>query len=282
MNYRHIYHAGNFADVFKHTLLLGAADYLLQKDKPCFFLDTHAGLGAYDLTSAEAHKTGEFEAGIGRLAACAAPPAAAARLMEQVRALNRGWGAPGEGVLAAYPGSPWLLASLLRPGDRLALVELHPEDYDRLRRHFQGNPQVRCHRQDAYAALVSFLPPREQRGLILIDPPFEARDEFDQALAALGKALKRFPAGVYALWYPIKNPAETDAALNRLKALAEAGRFLAAELLIRPAADITRLNGCGMAFINPPWTLAETAAAALPALAALLGENGAGEWRLKT
>lgn len=278
VNYRHIYHAGNFADVFKHTLLLGVADYLLQKDKPCYFLDTHAGLGIYDLTSMEAHKTGEFEHGIGRLMDRRGLPPWVMRLTERVRSLNTSWGGSAD-ILAAYPGSPWLLASLLRPNDRLALVELHPDDYDQLRRNFQRQSQVKCHRQDAYEALVSFLPPQEKRGLILIDPPFEAKDEFARLMRALKQAWKRFPHGVYAIWYPIKDPAITNGALAELEAIAP-GRFLAAELHIRPAERPDMLNGCGMAFLNPPWTLVDNLLETLPFLAEALGENGRGAWRI--
>ncbi|HQU03172.1 MAG TPA: 23S rRNA (adenine(2030)-N(6))-methyltransferase RlmJ, partial [Acidocella sp.] len=191
MNYRHIYHAGNFADCVKHALLLVLIKAMQRKDKPLLVLDTHAGIGRYDLASIEAEKTGEWRAGVGRV--LQARPAALADYMAVIEALGM------------YPGSPLIAASVLREIDRLVCCELHKEDAPVLRRAMAGLPRVAVHERDGYAALKAFLPPPEKRALVLIDPSFEKPDEFVTLEQNLLAAYERFKSGVYAVWYPIKH-----------------------------------------------------------------------------
>lgn len=268
MNYRHAYHAGNFADVHKHAALALILDYLKRKDAAFAYLDSHAGIGVYDLASVQAEKTGEWQAGIGRVLAAADPPAELLPFLSVVRALNP------DGCLRLYPGSPMIAACLARPQDRLALCELHPEDAAALRARFAGDQRVGVHHRDGYDGLKGLLPPPERRGLVLIDPPFEARDEFQRLRRGLAQALARWPTGLFALWYPIK----AKAAIDRFHAdLAMMGlpKALAADIWIRGGDDPARLNGCGLVVVNPPWTLDRSLETLMPWLARTLGEEGA-------
>ncbi len=281
MNYRHAYHAGNFADVVKHAVLALLLERLGAKPAPYFVLDTHAGIGRYDLASEPSLRTGEAAGGIGRLLAALAggetPPELTAYLAA-VTALNGG--ASTDGGPRWYPGSPRLARALMRPGDRLVLAEAHPEDAPVLKREFAGDSQVQCHHRDGYGALKAFLPPPERRGLVLIDPPYEDGDEAARLVAGLAAAHRRWPTGVYALWYPIK---ERPWVWRLHEALAATGirRQLAAELTIHPEDDWRRLNGCGMIVINPPWRLDGDLAALLPRLHRALASGAeAGGWKL--
>ncbi len=288
MNYRHAYHAGNFADVMKHAILVLALDHLKQKEKPFFVLDTHAGTGATDLTGTEAQKTGEFRDGIARLLADPAPHPALALYLKTLGEL----GCIGEGAAARpeplrrgegparYPGSPAIARHLAREGDRLAFCELHPEDARDLKALFRRDPAVRVEEMDGYRALKAMLPPKERRGLILIDPPYEARDEFDRLLEALDGALKRWAGGTYLVWYPVKDPSVSGAFLDRL---AEDGppKTLRAELHIRRPDDPSRLSGCGIVAINPPWTFEKTLSDLLPWLAARLAQGPGAQARVE-
>jgi 23S rRNA (adenine2030-N6)-methyltransferase len=262
LNYRHAYHAGNVADCMKHALLLALLDALHQKPGAVFVLDTHAGQGCYDLDSAEARATGESEAGIARL--LADTPPALACYADLVRALG------------LYPGSPALLRARLRPQDRLACCELHPEDAALLRRLFRHDPQVAVHRRDGWEALGALLPPAETRALVLIDPPYERADEIAAVLEGLRTARRRFAAGVLAVWYPIKHRAPVR---TLHAAVRESGprRALAAELWLRAPLDPGRLNGCGLLVLNPPFGFAATARTLLAALLERLGTREAGE-----
>ena len=240
MNYRHAYHAGNHTEVFKHAALVLLLEHLRRKAKPFFVLDTHAGLGLYDLRSAEAEKTGEAADGIGRVLERAEPDLAP--YLSAVRPFtDRG----------LYPGSPAIVAALLRDGDRLAACELHPEDAGQLRANFRGEARVAVHHRDGYEALPALVPPPERRGLVLIDPPYEARDEADRAGQALVAAVRKWATGIYAVWYPVKDDTigRTIAAHLRRAGIANC---LRAEFL-RFAVDGVRLAGGGMVFVNPPW-----------------------------
>ena len=266
MNYRHAFHAGNFADVVKHAVLALLLERLKQKAGPFCMIDTHAGIGRYDLSAIEAQKTGEFHSGVGGLLAAPAQalPAELAPYLDIVRAMNAGLAAP-----RWYPGSPRLALDLLRPQDRLALIELHPEDARTLQHLFGGDRRVKVHHGDGYTALKAFLPPKERRGLALIDPPFERKDEFVRLARALRQAYRRWATGHFVLWYPIKGREPVDEFHRALQAAA-VPRILIAEFLLRPSDDPTRLNGCGLALVNPPWQIDETLAALLPKLAGLL------------
>ncbi len=266
MNYRHGFHAGNFADCMKHALLVWLVRALGAKPAPLLLLDTHAGAGLHALSSPEAERTGEWREGIGRLLEQPVAPALADYL-----ALVRQGGAP-----SFYPGSPWLLRAMLRPDDRLAACELHPEEHAALRGTIGRDPRVAVHRRDGYAAVAALLPPGGgiRRGLTLVDPPFEQADEFARIAAAIAAARRRFGTGVVAAWYPIKHRAPSRAFLDRL---ADGGvtDLVAAELLLRPPLDPGRLNGCGLLVASPPFGYEAAAAEILAAIADTLGIGAA-------
>jgi 23S rRNA (adenine2030-N6)-methyltransferase len=273
MNYRHAFHAGNHADVLKHLVLLSLVSALQRKPAPLFVLDTHAGRGDYDLASDEAGRTAEAEGGVTRLLAWARDarplPAAIARYREALAALGGGTGR------TRYPGSPRLIANALRVDDRLAACELQPDEAAALRALFAQDARVGVHARDGYAAMGALLPPKEKRGLVLIDPPYEAQAaEFDAALDALRAALTRWPTGVYTLWYPIKQRRTLQAFLRRAAAL-PAKQALLAELLVRPDDSPLRMNGSGLLILNPPWQIETELAPALASLRVALGETGA-------
>ena len=251
MNYRHIYHAGNFADVFKHAVLARLIAYLKQKDKPFRVIDTHAGIGVYDLSSEEAQKTGEWRDGIGRVMEAPLPPSVAPLIepyLETVRALN-----PNGGI-ELYPGSPKISRLMLRKEDRLSLMELHPADYEELAGNFAGDFQTRATHLDGWLALNAHLPPKEKRGLILVDPPFELEGEYQRLADGLGKGWRKFPGGVYCLWYPLKQGAPIKAFHAALESL-DIPKMLCAELSVRSDRDTTGLSGSGLIIVNPPYTL---------------------------
>jgi len=274
LNYRHAYHAGNFADVVKHTVLMLLIEHLLRKPKPFVVLDTHAGAGAYDLEGVEAGRTGEFRDGIGRLGAAAGGatlPPVVTRYLELVAAHSADAGDPDE--RRYYPGSPAVIRRLLRPQDRLIACELHPPTAAALRGRFAGDPQVAVHQRDGYEALRALLPPAERRGMVLIDPPYETADEMDTLLRAVDTALARWPEGIYALWYPIKDRVPVWRLQDRIAAL-PLRRLIAAELTLFDHEDALRLNGCGLMIINPPWQFEDRLAELLPPLHALLNRAG--------
>jgi 23S rRNA (adenine2030-N6)-methyltransferase len=267
MNYRHAFHAGNHADVFKHAALTLVLEHLRAKPQPFAVLDTHAGVGAYDLGSEAARKTKEHAAGVGLVfePGLAAAPA----YSEMLRAMNP------DGVLAAYPGSPEITRRLLRDHDRLIACELHPDDVETLRRRYRADPRVSVHHRDGYEAAGALLPPAERRGLVLIDPPFERADETARLIAALGVGLRRWPTGVFMAWYPVK-----DAAIgNALAAAAKTTPFpktLRAEFLAYPR-DGVGMAGGGLLIVGAPWKLDEKLEALCRELQPLLGE-GRGSW----
>ena len=269
MNYRHGYHAGNFADLLKHTALCELLRLLTSKDKKLFVLDTHAGAGGYDLAADKARRTGEAEAGIVRLLGegKAGMPGAVARYLASVQAYDRKFGAAG-GTLRRYPGSPRLIRAALRPGDRFVACEKHPEEALLLKREFAGDRAVEVSPSDGYHALKALLPPPERRGLILVDPPFEATDEFEVLLRALRHGLRRFATGCYAVWYPIK---DEEAVRSFMVSLAETRPLVLELRLGHDAVAAGKLAACGLAVINPPWKFEEAMREALPWIAARLG-----------
>lgn len=273
MNYRHSYHAGNFADVLKHAVLARIITYLKRKDPAFRVIDTHAGIGLYDLSSVEAQKTGEWRDGIGRVIGAelsADLKAFLAPWLEAVEALNP------EGGLLHYPGSPKLTRQLMRKQDRLTAIELHQEDAAQLRQVFEGDYQVRVIELDGWLSLGGHLPPKEKRGLVLIDPPFEESGEYDRMIDGLARATRRFPGGTYMLWHPIKADSPLAAFDNKLVALARP-RTLTVRLLARANQIAPGLNGSGLVIINPPFTLEAELRQILPELARLLAQGpGAG------
>lgn len=261
MNYRHAFHAGNFADVFKHAIVLALLDALMAKDKPLCYFDTHAGRGVYALDCEAARKTAEWRDGIGRLFEAASVPTPLKHYVDAIRAIN----ADGND-LRNYPGSPLLAMQALRANDSLVLCELQDAEAAALRKLCRDDRRVHVHLRDGYAAMNALLPPRERRGLVLIDPPFEAREaEFGTIETALAKVHARWPDGVYAVWYPIKSR-RTIAPFHRHLARGPFDKVLVAELLVQPDDSPLRLNGCGMLVANPPWRFDAVLAGLLPAL----------------
>jgi 23S rRNA (adenine2030-N6)-methyltransferase len=274
MNYRHAFHAGNFADVMKHALLVRILTYLQRKETPLRVIDTHAGIGLYDLTGDEAERTGEWIDGIGRLDEALAPDAEEIlapyrKVVADVRARH------GETI---YPGSPGILREILRRQDRGVFVELHPADHAVLSSAFNEVSNLKVIHLDGWTALHALIPPKEKRGLVLIDPPYEQPNELERLGTELLAALKKWPTGVYAGWYPIKSVGPVDAVAERLHR--ESSRpGLRLELLVDDPRDPTRLNGSGLFVLNPPWSLREEAEILLPALAERLSRSGYAAYR---
>ncbi|MBX9451296.1 MAG: 23S rRNA (adenine(2030)-N(6))-methyltransferase RlmJ [Mesorhizobium sp.] len=269
MNYRHAYHAGNFADVVKHLLLTRIIEYLKRKPGAFRVIDTHAGTGLYDLSSEEAQKTGEWRDGIGRLLDAALPDAAAslaAPYLDAVRAFNVGH------PFRYYPGSPVLTKQLLRGADRLTAIELHPEDCFALRTRFAGDWQVRVIELDGWLAMGSQVPPKEKRGLVIVDPPFEKEGEFKRIVDGLQKAHRRWPGGTYALWYPIKDHNAVTAMREMLK---QTGipKIMDVVFELRQPSPEPRFDGTGMIVVNPPYVLEDELKVLLPALREVLAED---------
>jgi 23S rRNA (adenine2030-N6)-methyltransferase len=276
VNYRHAFHAGSFADVFKHAILCRILHYLRQKQGAFRVIDTHAGAGLYDLTGAEASRGGEWQDGIGRLvkAPLAAPVASLlAPYLDVIGAINE----PRE--LKLYPGSPAIARAWLRPQDRLIACEREPQAARELAHHLRGDNRIKTLAIDGWTALSAYVPPPERRGLVLVDPPFEEDNDFSRLAHGLEDAHAKWASGVYALWYPIKGRPEPDALAKQLRRRG-IGKMLRAELTVAPLSDPTRLNGCGLILVNPPWTLEKELSAILPALAGILGREGKGSFRV--
>ena len=273
LSYRHAYHAGNHADVFKHLVLTLLMQSLLRKEKPFFVLDTHAGAGRYHLGSEMARKNREFASGIEQLWEVTNAPEAIGRYLDAVRTTNPGW------ELRWYPGSPRIFRHFLRLQDRLVLSELHPTEAREISREFAGDRQVRVAVIDGYQTLKAELPPRERRGLVHIDPAYELKDERQRVLQALAEAYRRWATGIFAVWYPIQDRATADDFLRRLKRLG-LPKVLVTEFCVMPE-DAFRLTGSGMILVNPPWQLDEQLRDVLPWLSAQLGVGGEGAWRVE-
>ncbi|WP_243039761.1 23S rRNA (adenine(2030)-N(6))-methyltransferase RlmJ [Dyella sedimenti] len=282
MNYRHAYHAGNFADVLKHSVLFALIEALRAKPTPFAFIDTHAGSGCYALDGVEAGKTGEYRDGIARLlfpdlsGAHGGPlPPLLRHWLDAILAL------PGnEHGLKLYPGSPLQAANAMRVEDSAQLCELHPEEAARLRELFHRDRRVHVHQRNGYEALKALLPPREKRGLVLIDPPYEAQEaEYRLIEQALKAALQRWPSGVYAVWYPIKLRSQVQP-FHRWLQHCGARRVLRAELLVHADDSPLRLNGSGMVILNAPWKLDDALREPLRAMAPLLSQGRPAQWRL--
>lgn len=272
MNYRHAFHAGNFADVLKHTILALVIEYLKRKEAAFRVIDTHAGAGRYALDSPQAAKTGEWQGGIGRLIGRDAKPLPAdvagllAPYLDAVRTEN------ATQELRVYPGSPLIARRLMRSQDTLVVNELHPEDGAQLKSAIGRDRRVKLMALDGWVALKSLLPPKERRGIVLIDPPFEEEGELMRLAEGLVQGLRRFATGVYLAWYPIKDPAPIRRLHDALGALS-GPELLRVELMIRGASAPDRLNGCGLIVANPPYTLQSQLEGVLPELTRRLGEG---------
>jgi 23S rRNA (adenine2030-N6)-methyltransferase len=277
MNYRHAYHAGNFADVLKHVMLTRILLHLREKPAAFRVIDSHAGAGRYDLAGAEASKTGEWRNGIERLRQAKLTPAVQELLAPYLAAVA-GFN-PG-GTLTHYPGSPLLALTLLRRQDRLTACELEPQAAAALRTQLRGDPRAKALAIDGWTALKAYVPPVERRGLVLIDPPFEQPGEFSRLAQGLAAAQRKWASGLYLLWYPIKEAVEVEAFARKLTRLGIA-RMLRVELMIPPPAEVGGLRGCGLIAVNPPWTLHRDLAVLLPALAQTLSRGAPSKPRLE-
>jgi 23S rRNA (adenine2030-N6)-methyltransferase len=274
VNYRHDFHAGNFADVFKHVFLTRILLYLARKGTPFRVIDTHAGAGEYDLASEEAVRGGEWQDGIGRLTDLG-------NLGERARELMKAYldlvgPLDAEGRPAFYPGSPRIIQALMRPQDRATFCELHPQAFAELRANFRRDERIACLNLDGYVGLNAGVPPKERRGLVLIDPPFERANEFDIAWDALRSAHAKWPTGTYALWYPVKD-ARALADFARRVAQSGVRRVLRLELAVDEPAAGGKLARTGLILINPPYVLDEEAAILLRALAQKLARTARSE-----
>jgi len=277
MNYRHSFHAGNVGDVLKHVVLVTLLDRLLQKTSPLLFLDTHAGRGSYDLRSSEATRGAEWMEGIGRLLAADKMPDEVERYLRLIREFNAG-GADSD--MRFYPGSPLIALHLLRKEDRKVFAEMQPEEALHLRDLTRGRRNCSVLEEDGYIVLKGQVPPRENRGLILIDPPFEATSEFSDLATSLTRAHPRWPNGMYCAWYPLK--AQEDAEwFHRTMVASGIKKILVLELSVRPEDSPAGLIGSGLLIINPPWQLDERMKVVLPALHQRLSPSGAGKTRVE-
>ncbi len=283
MNYRHQFHAGNFADVMKHALLVQLLRAMQKKEKGYLYLDTHAGRGRYDLAAASTGDTlarkPEWPDGIGRLTGRADLPAAVADYGRLVAEYSAQTDAPGQPP-RFYPGSPWFAQRIARPQDRVALVEKQPDEFFALSAECRTASRVVVHEMDGYTALRAMLPPSERRALTLIDPPFEAQDEFAQIALALGEGLQRIEGGVFAVWYPLTVRARVDDFFDAVIAL-RPPPTLFAELTIAGEASAIKMKGCGLLVINPPWQFEREAAAMLAWLAPVLAQAPGGGSRVR-
>ena len=274
LSYRHAFHAGNHADVLKHAVLVQVLDYLKQKDTPFLFVDTHAGAGLYDLASPWAQKNREFENGIGRLVRCRQLPDELGAYVGVITSLN------GEGPLQRYPGSPWLAAERLRSVDKMRLFELHPAEFEALGAVFRSDKRVKVEQQDGFKALPALLPPKQRRALVLIDPPYEVKQDYTTAVTALQTAWRRFPAGVYILWYPVVLRASIDRLESDVK-----NSGIRDVLLVELEVGSEQgggMQGSGLILVNAPWTLKPQLQNMLPFLADTLGLEGQGHYCMET
>jgi 23S rRNA (adenine2030-N6)-methyltransferase len=283
MNYRHHFHAGNFADVCKHALLVQLVRGLQAKEKGFLFLDTHAGRGRYDLSAAargdSLERKPEHPDGIGRLWHRGGLPAALTEYVALVLEFDQQAG-NSSAELHFYPGSPRLVQAIARAQDRLALCEKHPDEFAALRDEFTFASRASVHEIDGYTALRAMLPPLEKRALVLIDPPFEEQDEFARIVDGLRDGLRRLPGGTFAVWYPLTERARADAFLDELTALDLPPTFTA-EVTIAGEDALFKMKGCGLAVLNPPWQIDRAIEPLLPVLAALLAQAPGGSGRLR-
>ena len=275
LSYRHSFHAGNHADVLKHIVLMLILENLKLKDKGFYYLDTHAGVGRYQLSSDEAEKTGEYKEGIGRLWERTDLPQEISHYVDLIKNLNF-----GAKALRYYAGSPLIAAQLLRPQDRALLTELHPRDFPLLRNNFKEFKNVSVKYDNGFQQLKATLPPKERRGLVLIDPPYELKEDYDLVVKAAEEGYKRFATGTYAIWYPVVLRQQTKRIFKGLQA-SGIRKILKIELAVRPDSDQRGMTASGMAVINPPWTLENQMKAMLPYLVKTLVPEGTGSWTVE-
>src|ERR1700674_234654 len=276
MNYRHAFHAGNFADVLKHAVLCRILQHLRGKPSAFRVIDSHGGAGLYDLTGDEASRGGEWRGGIERLRLAALAPHERelfAPYLDTVAAFNAGGG------LSTYPGSPMIARAWLRADDRLIACEIEPEAAAALGANLRGERRAKAVCVDGWTALAAYVPPKERRGVVLIDPPFEELEDFARLAERLTTAHRKWPTGIYGLWYPIKDGPEPERLARQLRRLRLA-KVLRAELRLAPPRPGALLGATGLIVVNPPWTLPEELATMLTTLARVLADSNRGGFRL--
>lgn len=272
LSYRHNFHAGNHADVVKHIVQSLILSSLQEKEKPFVYHDTHSGVGRYDLTHEWSEKTGEYKQGIARLWQQSDLPVELNSYLNAIKELNN------NGELRYYPGSPCIAKSHLRPQDRMILTELHPSDYPLLEQEFHRDRQVKIYKEDGFQRLKASLPPKERRGLVLIDPPYELAKEYSDVVRAIGSSHKRFANGIYAIWYPVVNRYDIDDMLEGLQKL-DIRKILQIELGVSPDSNERGMTASGMIVINPPWKLESQMQSLLPLLQAAIAP-ATGHWKV--
>ena len=269
LSYQHGYHAGNFADVHKHMIMVWVLQALNRKAKPWSYLETHAGAARYDFTDEQSQKTGEYKTGIARLWSRNDLPAQVQAYLDQVRVLNP------SGALEAYPGSPLIAQQMSREGDNLAVMELHSGEYQRLRHTFRAGGRLAVHHRDGYEGVAALLPPKPNRGVVLIDPAYEVKTEYQHVAKFIVQQYPRWSNGTYAIWYPILKAGQHEEMLHMLKHSGIRNIFRS-EFYVQPAG-FERMRGSGMVLINPPWQIDQQVAEVMPWLARVLAAAGAAE-----
>ena len=277
LSYRHAFHAGNHADVLKHFVLVQLLEYFNQKDKPYWYIDTHAGAGCYALDEAFARKNAEFDEGVARLLGRKDVPSEVKSYLKVVRDLNN-----NTGKLRLYPGSPCCAAPLLRADDRMRLFELHPADCRLLRKTFEdeGSKAIVLE-QDGFTGINAFLPPQPRRALVLIDPPYEVKTDYRTVVAMLKESLRRFPTGTYMVWYPKLHSMQSRELPEKLKRLPGISWLHVSMDVHKPAEDGFGMHGSGLFIINPPWTLPATLKKEMPWLVEVLGQDEGASFKLE-
>lgn len=274
LSYQHGFHAGNFADVHKHSILVLLLEALNKKAKPWSYLETHGGAAFYDLTDLQAQKTGEYQWGVEKVFQASSVPKALSGYMEQINKVNAGSG------LTYYPGSPLIASQMARAEDKLAIMELHPAEYERVKHAFKRVSQVAVHRRDGYEGVLALLPPKPNRGLVLIDPSYEVKTEYQQVAKYIKKVHGLWPNGTFAIWYPVLKAGLHQAMLAEIKKSGIRNIFVSE--FYSQSGDTERMYGSGMILINPPWQIDETINTTMPWLKQTLAKNGAeeprGEW----
>ncbi len=274
LSYRHIYHAGNHADILKHLVVSQICRHFIKKETPFFYLDTHAGIGQYELHSEQAQKNKEFHSGIARLLNEENLPESIEALLDIVRDMN-----PND-ALEVYPGSPKIVDYYVRQKDKLHLCELHPNDYPTLAALFPNKRKANVVKDNGFSAVKAMLPPPQKRGFVLMDPPYEVKKDYQYVVRALEEGCQRFPQGTYAIWYPVLNRKQANDFIRDIKATG-IRNILLVELCIRNTEKERGMAGSGMIIVNPPWTLEKDAADFLPILTNLLAEDNDAQYQTR-
>ncbi len=277
LSYRHAFHAGNHADVLKHLVMIQILEYMTQKDKPFWYIDTHAGAGAYALDSAEAAKNAEFASGIGRIWGRKDAPDAVKDLLKEVRHVNP------DGKLRYYPGSPYMAWHLMREQDRLRLFEKHPTEINVLRDNFRDAGRwAMLYAGDGFEGIKALLPPAPRRGFVLIDPSYEDKRDYSRTIETLEESLKRFATGTYAVWYPQVQRPEAQRFPEQLKKIQQSDWLHVTLAVNAPSTDGYGLHGSGMFILNPPYKLAATLRDTMPYLVDVLGTDETAKFEIES